>query len=179
MKTKTIFLLLTIALLCLAGCQSSANKTGTSGDNPIAGTWVSQGPKPWKLILENDGTISEVFRPDGLHMVVAEGGIKKELEPNILAIYTFGPCTWSYDASSNYLKAVVEIEDLYFTTGSISVSSTIKDVFEGQLQNDNSTWAVTWSSLEKIHKPEKEESRKKKVMFKKVEDTQSLNSLNN
>jgi len=149
--------LLSALIVNFVGCQPAVHEkmsqtlAGQMMDGVLAGTWQSQRPT-WTLVLEKDGTISDVVRPDGLHMVLSEGGSEKHLAPNFKVRYIYGPCTWQYDRSSNQFIAEVIIEDFHISMQGNEVSNSLMDVFEGSLAN-NEILQVDWKTIENFESP--------------------------
>ena len=153
MKFKLFLLSALIAWLAM-GCQPGSNQKGLSaGNSTIAGVWHNTEQRsPWKFVLEKDGTISEVFRPDGLHMILAEGGLKQEPAPNLFASYIYGPCTWSYHKATKIMKVKVVIDNFYVKANDSELSCQVIDEFEGPLSNKG-VWTATWKTITKLDPP--------------------------
>ena len=145
------FLLLTSLLIF--GCQqkniSKVSDSVNSGEESASFTevWREQGNR-WSLNLGADGNIPEVNRPEGLHMVLSEGGILKD-SPNkeIFVRYIYGDCFWSYDSESNILKATVTLDNYYVNASGAELSCGMVDEFEGPVSPDKMIWTANWTTI--------------------------------
>ena len=152
-KLITIACLLPIAYcLVFTGCQpGNVRKIDYS---PIVGTWQTEGQgNPWKFVLQEDGRIFEVYRSDGLHMNLAEGGVQMELLEDVYVHYIYGPCTWTYNQDTNILKVTVIIDDFYIKAQDSELTCQVIDEFEAPLSEGSKSWRAVWKTTTKFNTP--------------------------
>ncbi len=156
---RNLVVIIILSVVVLSGCSRSVSEVDdkSAAETRDCVVWQSQGvAKPWRLVCQPDGSISEALQATGLHMILAEGGKKMEMGPSAFAHYMYGPCTWSYDQETNRLKAVVTIDDFYVQAHQSEISIMIIDELEGPLSEDGTRWNASWNRIERYRNPFKE-----------------------
>lgn len=155
MKKFNSFLLLTslFSLVFLVSCQqkniSKVSDFVKSGEESASFTevWRGQG-NAWTLYLGADGNIPEVYRSEGLHMVLSEGGILRDSPDKEISVrYIYGNCFWSYDSATNNLKATVTLDNYYVNAQGAELSCSMVDEFEGPISSDKMNWTANWTTI--------------------------------
>jgi hypothetical protein len=140
---KYLLCLTLVSLFLLNGCTET-EKLEVEPSNPIAGVWQSTGDKTWQFVMKDDGSVSEVFLPDGLHMVISEEGTQKEISPEITEHYMYGPCRWFFDEDSNVLAVTLTYDKLLIRGDGAKLERTINDELTGQVSEDLDEWNPNW-----------------------------------
>lgn len=153
-------------LLLFCGCWQSYENNNCM--QSVIGTWknIEEGEK-WNFVFESDGIISEVLRPDGLHMILSEGGTNINPEPNLFIHYIYGPSEWSYDCRARFLQAKVVIEDFYIKSNEAELNCSIIDDFSGRVSEDGRSWTVSWKTITKWPDKQEQVSEVRRIIFHK------------
>ena len=170
---KRLSVLVCCTFLLYSGCQQNdISQDGDSvegGEDFVIEVWRGQG-HGWTIYMGADGSIPEVYRSEGLHMDLSEGGVEKGSPDNeIFVHYLYGDCFWSYDSETNNLKATVTLDNYYVNAGGVELSCAIVDEFEGPLSPDKMTWIANWKTITTLdaNKPE-QISTGRKLIFNKI-----------
>lgn len=147
MKKIVIFKLLLIICICVIGCNFEQSSKQTESNIPVSiSVWETHDKMPWKFILGPEGAITEVFRNDGLQMVIKEGSIEMQPADNVFAYYEFGPCTWKYDSETNTLRVIVTFSDVVIIADQAELNCGMVDEFYGPLSEDGKIWTAEWKT---------------------------------
>ena len=146
MKKTLIVIISSVILSSLAGCQKGSPADTEKPKMSLAGVW-SEMEHDWVIKMADDGTISEVYRSDGLHMDLSVKGVQQEMQDeNLFIQYIYGKCWWTYDQNTRILKATVTIDNFYVSAGEAELNCAIIDEFEGPVAEDGSTWKPQWTT---------------------------------
>jgi hypothetical protein len=168
---RYLFILMLTAMAIVVGCQETGQKQvkdNHSEPAAVSAVWESTGRADWKFIFAEDGTLSEVFREDNLHMILAEGGTGVN-SGDTSAHYVYGPCVWSYDSDSRFQKVTVAIDNLHVSTQDNEVNFMIIYTFEGMVSLHGKKSEAEWTKTTKIDPsiPDQVESKGTVIFYKK------------
>lgn len=137
---------LACCLMPFACCLVSSCKSIQQGpeltEPSIHAIWESQlGTYHWKFIMLEDGTLSEIVRPDNVTLNVSEGGALNE-GPDFSALYILGPCYWTFEEEGNILTSSITLESYTVKFQDYESTSHIVDEFSGPIVGDR--WNAMW-----------------------------------
>lgn len=173
---KQLLVLVCCVFPLFAGCQqNSISKVSNSAENseksvPSATeVWRGRG-NGWVIYMAADGNIPELYRSEGLHMILSEKGTQKEsANKQLLVRYTYGNCFWSYDPKTNNLKATVTLDNYYVNARGAELSCGMVDEFEGPVSADKKTWTANWKTITTLDANTPEQiSTGRKVIFDRM-----------
>ena len=149
---KYLLCLTLVSLFLLNGCTETA-KLEVEPSDPIVGVWQSTGDKTWQFVLDEDGSVSEVLHPNGLHMILSEGGQKTDISEDISEHYIYGEFKWTYDKVKETLDVSMSYEKITIKTGGGKLQRVLTEQFSGLLSKDRNEWTPEWIRKTKFSLP--------------------------
>lgn len=169
MKVQWVLFSISV-VLCGCSIHQPVQSNSKKGEE-VNAVWFCEGQMNWQFTLLESGTISEVIRPDEIHMDLSEGAMQKEAN-GLYTHYIWGPCTWSYDPESCKLSVMIIIDDFTVKTSAFEFSATVKDTFEGTISGDGKTWTTEWTTIETYRNPEQTKFTEPRILvFQRADDT--------
>ena len=175
MRRPKIWLSVSIALLCLAGCQD-ANKKPNDEQGPVVssqdpvkvliegdgafpdglvGRWQARA-HGWELVFERDGKLSSAVISLGRVRITPGETTKRPTRSGHESVFTPGRWTVHYVPASKTLTVTIVMERITVQMGTNILEGSSTDVFVGQVEAGANVWQAEWTTFPKYaaHTPE-------------------------